>query len=301
MTEDTNVEPTDIKNQTISSTSLSEETETNKELLTNTQNDDSSNNPIEETTNTSKEDTIDTTKTSNTTQVIIATTILTGTSTSIPITPPPDNVDQTNITLSFRQIQNFTQKENDKSISFDFYVLTLEPQSKISNSIEIYVNLIKMNGTREDDVTSSNCVLNDVKDNGYANQAHFKCSINNLNENYHSFRFNNSDSISGVPENEYSLDPYMTNKYISENKMDDVSKVGIPNTFIIKSINHDSCNKTGIFTIFGNSTQEASQPIIFSIPLREPNEGIISTCNFTKNQIECKVDRDIDNNIIVID
>lgn len=83
-----------------------------------------------------------------------------------------------------------------------------------------------------------------------------------MNETYHSFRFNNSESISGIPEDEYSLDPYMTNKYISENKMDDVSKVGIPNTFIIKSINHDSCSKTEIFTIFGNSSQEASQPII---------------------------------------
>ena len=197
---------------------------------------------------------------------------------------------------------SIAQNKIDKSISFDFYTLTTDSQSKIPKNINVKVNLIKINGTREDEITNANCILNNnIINNNYASQAHYICTIKNLNEDYHSFRFNNSEFISGVPDDEYYLDPYMTKKYINENKIDDVLKIGLPTTFIIKSINYDTCNKNGIFTILGDMSQELSQSYIFKIPLKQPDIGIISTCNITNNQIECKVDREINDNIIAIE
>ena len=235
-------------------------------------------------------------------QILVQTTNQVLPQTTIPIIPPIDNINRTNISLSFRQLQNFTQNEIDKTISFDFYTLTTDSQSKIPKNINVKVNLIKINGTREDEITNANCILNNnIINNNYASQAHYICTIKNLNEDYHSFRFNNSEYISGVPDDEYYLDPYMTKKYINENKIDDVLKIGLPTTFIIKSINYDTCNKNGIFTILGDLSQELSQSYIFKIPLKQPDIGIISTCNITNNQIECKVDREINDNIIAIE
>ena len=50
----------------------------------------------------------------------------------------------------------------------------------------------------------------------------------------------------------------MTQKYIKENKIEDATKVGIPTTFVIKSINHDTCKTNGIFTISGDISEEIS-------------------------------------------
>ena len=74
--------------------------------------------------------------------------------TTIPKTIPHsnENIDKANIILSFRQIQNFTQNKNDNNITFYFYGLTTESKSKIPNSININVNLIKKNGEREDNI-----------------------------------------------------------------------------------------------------------------------------------------------------
>ena len=223
-----------------------------------------------------------------------------GTANTIPAPPHNQNINQTDIILSFKQLQNFKQDKNDKTITYDFYAITTEPESEILNQIIIYVNLIKIDGTREDDITISNCVLNDLRENEFLNQAHFICSIKDKKEEYHSLRYNSSEAISGIPEDEYSLDPYMTQKYINENKINDAKKEEKLTSFIIKSINHDSCTETGKFTIIGDISQELSQPLIFTISLNEPS-GIIATCNLTKNIIECKVDREINNNIIIID
>ena len=223
-----------------------------------------------------------------------------GTANTILAPPQNQNINQTDIILSFKQLQNFKQDKNDKTITYDFYAITTEPESEILNQIIIYVNLIKIDGTREDDITISNCVLNDLRENEFLNQAHFICSIKDKKEEYHSLRYNSSEAISGIPEDEYSLDPYMTQKYINENKINDAKKEEKLTSFIIKSINHDSCTETGKFTIIGDISQELSQPLIFTISLNEPS-GIIAACNLTKNIIECKVDREINNNIIIID
>ena len=222
--------------------------------------------------------------------------------TNIPKTIPHsnENIDKANIILSFRQIQNFTQNKNDNNITFYFYGLTTESKSKIPNSININVNLIKKNGEREDNIKTSFCELKDIKNNSYSSQAKYICTISKLKEKYHSLRYNSSTYIFGIPENEISLDPYMTQKYIKENKIEDATKVGIPTTFVIKSINHDTCKTNGIFTISGDISEEITQSIIFNIPLSETKD-VMSSCNLTKNKIECKVDREINNNKISIE
>ena len=222
--------------------------------------------------------------------------------TTIPKTIPHsnENIDKANIILSFRQIQNFTQNKNDNNITFYFYGLTTESKSKIPNSININVNLIKKNGEREDNIKTSFCELKDIKNNSYSSQAKYICTISKLKEKYHSLRYNSSTYIFGIPENEISLDPYMTQKYIKENKIEDATKVGIPTTFVIKSINHDTCKTNGIFTISGDISEEITQSIIFNIPLSETKD-VMSSCNLTKNKIECKVDREINNNKISIE
>ena len=158
-----------------------------------------------------------------------------------------------------------------------------------------------MNGEREDYSTISNCLLNNIKDINIAKQAHFICSIINLKERYHSLRFNSSESISGVPDDEFSLDPYMTQKYINVNKIEDVVKIENLTTFIIKSINHDTCNKTGTFIIIGNISKQISQALEYTIPLKEPNEGIQIKCALNKDKFECKVDRDIYNSQLIME
>ena len=222
--------------------------------------------------------------------------------TTIPKTIPHsnENIDKANIILSFRQIQNFTQNKNDNNITFYFYGLTTESKSKIPNSININVNLIKKNGEREDNIKTSFCELKDIMNNSYSSQAQYICTISKLKEKYHSLRYNSSTYIFGIPENEISLDPYMTQKYIKENKIEDATKVGIPTTFVIKSINHDTCKTNGIFTISGDISEEITQSIIFNIPLSETKD-VMSSCNLTKNKIECKVDREINNNKISIE
>ena len=48
-------------------------------------------------------------------------------------------------------------------------------------------------------------------------------------------------------------------------KINDAKKEETLTSFIIKSINHDSCTETGKFTIIGDVSQELSQPLIFTI------------------------------------
>ena len=56
--------------------------------------------------------------------------------------------------------------------------------------IPIYVNLIH-NGTRDEEPTETICTLNhDIKGNTASSLAYFRCSIENLQEIYYSFRYN---------------------------------------------------------------------------------------------------------------
>ena len=122
-----------------------------------------------------------------------------------------------------------------------------------------------------------------------------------MKEEYYSLRFNSSEGISGIPTDEIALDPVLTKKSIEKNEISDASKTTkIPPTFTYKSINQDSCNKNGTFTIIGELSQSITDQIKFTLPLTYP-EGITLSCVLNNNEIQCKVDRAIDNKAIIIE
>ena len=227
------------------------------------------------------------------------TTIPTNTPTNAPtiiptITPTITPIEDES--LSYYQINNFDYNKSTKTIKFNLSVLTSEGQIKTNDTINIYVNLIHTNGTRDSLATESECTCQNIESNTGSITGTFLCTINNLKDDYYSLRYNSSANISGVPDDEIDLDPVLTDKYKNKNE-----KKIIP-TFTIESIKHDSCKTSGVFTITGTLSAKLDQSIKFNFPLTYP-EGITSSCEFNQeqNEIECKVDREINNKIIVIE
>ena len=65
--------------------------------------------------------------------------------------------------------------------------------------------------------------------------------------------YNTSESICGVPKDEISLDPVLTNKYKST-----VATKILP-TFAPESIDYSSCPSNGILTISGKMTEKLNE------------------------------------------
>ena len=207
-----------------------------------------------------------------------------------------------NITFSYRQINNFEQKDTSK-IEFDLYALTMEEELSKGLQIPIYVNLIHTNGTRDEESTESICILNqDIKGNTASSLAYFRCSIENLEEIYYSFRYNYSNYIIGVPNDEIALDPILTKKSIEKNEIIDSSdESNLPPTFIIGSMIHENCEENGVLTFLGNISKLIDDNIAFTLAL--PNlEGTSLYCNLNgaEVKIECKTDRKIEGKTIEI-
>ena len=207
-----------------------------------------------------------------------------------------------NITFSYRQINNFEQKDTSK-IEFDLYALTMEEELSKGLQIPIYVNLIHTNGTRDEEPTESICILNqDIKGNTASSLAYFRCSIENLEEIYYSFRYNYSNYIIGVPNDEIALDPILTKKSIEKNEIIDSSdESNLPPTFIIGSMIHENCEENGVLTFLGNISKLIDDNIAFTLAL--PNlEGTSLYCNLNgaEVKIECKTDRKIEGKTIEI-
>ncbi|MBO6244505.1 MAG: PT domain-containing protein, partial [Clostridia bacterium] len=201
-----------------------------------------------------------------------------------------------NITLSFEKINNFNYAQDKKTINFDLSILTQTGEINKGDEIITYVNLIYTNGTRQSSNTEAKCTTQDITEGTSSVRAKFSCTIENLEGDYYSLRYNYSTNISGTPNDEISLDPVMTTKYKSS------SEEKIIPTFTPISINHTSCQSTGIFTILGNLTEKLSELNKFIIPLTYP-EGITLSCelNQLQNLIECKADREIINKMIIIE
>ena len=209
---------------------------------------------------------------------------------------------ESNITLSFRQINNFKQNILSK-IEFDLYTLTIKENLSKGFEIPVFVNLIHIEGQRDEENTEAKCILeNDIIENKVSTSVHFHCSIDNLNARYYSFRYNYSDYIFGVPDDEKALDPILTKKGIENNEFQNITeKIELPPTFIIDLINQEKCNEKGIMTFIGNISRTMLESIQFNLPLLYP-EGASLFCNLTENglrgEMECKTDREIKNKII---
>ena len=215
---------------------------------------------------------------------------------------------RTNISISFRQLSNFNNL--NKEITFMFFgLVTTTYQSK--TQFPISVNLIKINGEMEDFTREADCVLESTVETieGYSVQADFKCTITGLEEEYYSLRFNHSDFISGIPNDEILLNPVLTEEAIKLRKIIDYSlqenkgEDQIPSSFISLNIK-DNC-ENGKLIIEGTLNKAVNNKLKFDLPLTYP-EGVSMLCSLTSfeagpSSIICRVDREINSQQILIE
>ena len=255
---------------------------TNKpnEDSTNKPNKDSTNKPNEESTNKPNEEEEETENDNNGTPVITK----------------DEALQKASISLSYEKINNFNYNKDEKKINYDLSVLTTVGEIKTGDEINVNVNLIYSNGTRSTESVESTCKVQNLEEQSSTVRATFLCTIENVEGDYYSLRYNSSDNICGVPKDETSLDPVLTKKY----KNNDDTKI-LP-SFSYESIDHNTCRSTGIFTIKGKMSEKINENIKFTFPLTYP-EGISLTCQFNEEQDEltCKPDRDIIDKAIIIE
>ena len=208
------------------------------------------------------------------------------------------------IALTFRQLNNF-KFTLGQDITFNFYALT-SVQLEINYVITLIVNLIGPEGM-EESTKEANCKLKKAipDPNGAVLPADFECSISKdiltPNVEYISFRLNSTEQVAGIPtEDEVALNPVLTDEAIKKEEITDVSKVEVPPTFVLTSINQDTCSQDGKFTIIGKFSKSSSIVTKFTIPLTYP-EGKTITCNANEENLECITDRDIDDENIIIE
>ena len=215
-----------------------------------------------------------------------------------------------NLQISFRQLNQFSFSSG--TISFMFYAL-ITNALKAGFQIKMKVNLIKITGEREDEAIEIPCsLLKDVSPaEGQTLQGNFRCSKSELDEEYYSLRLNNSDFISGIPEDETLLDPVLTAESISKQEIIDYSleenqkESKIPATFTSTVTKEESCKTEGKFIIIGTLNKEVGNDVKFTIPLTYP-EGISVSCSLDKkekgnSQITCQIDRELDNKKIIFE
>ena len=123
--------------------------------------------------------------------------------------------------------------------------------------ITVFVNLIHINGIRDEEPTEAICILTkEIKANASSSSAPFYCSIENLNETYYSFRYNYSNYIIGVPNDEVALDPILTKKAIERREiLDSSDESNLPPTFIIESMDKEKCKDSGLLTFQGKISE----------------------------------------------
>ena len=127
-----------------------------------------------------------------------------------------------------------------------FGLVTTTYQAK--TQFPILVNLIKITGEMEDFTREADCILETTVETfeGYSIQADFKCTLTGLEKKYYSLRFNHSDFISGIPNDEILLNPALTEEAIKLGEMLDYSlqenkgEDQMPSSFISLNIN-DNC------------------------------------------------------------
>ena len=134
---------------------------------------------------------------------------------------------------------------------------------------------------------------------GQVVKATYECKVESLEEVYTSLRFNNSDDIAGVPtDDEVALNPVLTDQAIENNEVIDGVKAVVPPTFVIESEDHSECSSSGKLLIKGSLTEETSIATKFTIPLTYP-EGVSITCSFDKDTLDCTLDRDLTESLLI--
>ena len=178
--------------------------------------------------------------------------------------------------------------------------------------IKLLVNLINIEGIREEDNTEITCKLEKsiTVEEGESSRADFNCKLTGLDKEieYYSLRLNSSSFVGDIPEDdEILLDPKLTEKAITNKELLDYADVKnknkIPTIFIFTKIDQSSCSLDGSFIIEGTLSEDIQVLSTFSLPLTLP-EGVSLNCLLLdgkkdNSKIKCQVDREINGKIIV--
>ena len=178
--------------------------------------------------------------------------------------------------------------------------------------IKLLVNLINIEGIREEDNTEITCKLEKsiTVEEGESSRADFNCKLTGLDKEieYYSLRLNSSSFVGDIPEDdEILLDPKLTEKAITNKELLDYADVKnknkIPTIFIFTKIDQSSCSLDGSFIIEGTLSEDIQVLSTFSLPLTLP-EGVSLNCLLLEgkkdnSKIKCQVDREINGKIIV--
>ena len=203
-----------------------------------------------------------------------------------------------NISLSFRQLKQF--EYNSGAVSFIFIGLASQHIST-GHTISILINLYLESGDMEEEARPAICTISSPVNpsEGQVVKAIYECKVENLEEVYTSLRFNNSDEIAGAPtDDEVALNPVLTDQAIENKEVIDGEKVKVPPTFVIEEEDHSECSSSGKLKIKGSLTEDTSIVTKFTIPLTYP-EGVSLTCSFDINTLDCTLDRDITESLLI--
>jgi hypothetical protein len=217
--------------------------------------------------------------------------------------------DRANIKISFRQLSQY--ESTTELVTFVLYTLVSDQISK-GLEIKLFINLIDMEGEREEETKEVGCSLKEdvLPQEGESLQGTFECSLA-VSKEYYSFRLNYSDDIAGIPDDEVLLDPKLTEEAIRDGLLLDYSLPEnqaadkIPATFTTINIKEDTCKSNGKFLIEGTLSKEITSDLRFTIPLIYP-DGISADCNLLtkekgESQISCQVDRNIEGDFVVFE
>ena len=307
-TDSTSEESTDEQSSTDETTieeTTSEESSSNATTTDEYSSDETSEETSTDTTTTSEETSSDTAKSSDVADTTSSTGAADTTSSTEQVSSDRPTfaiesdvitIDEAetllNISLSFRQVKEFQYSSG--VVSFTFIGLTSQSISS-EHTITILVNLIPESGEMEEDSKEAECTIDSAvsPSEGQTLSAIYKCKVENLEEVYTSLRFNKSEYIAGVPtDNEIALNPVLTVQAIENKEVMDAEEVEVPPTFVMESEDHSECSSSGRIVIKGSLSEHKSIITKFTIPLTYP-EGVSITCSFDTDTLDCKLDREL--------
>ena len=307
-TDSTSEESTDEQSSTDETTieeTTSEESSSNATTTDEYSSDETSEETSTDTTTTSEETSSDTAKSSDVADTTSSTGAADTTSSTEQVSSDRPTfaiesdvitIDEAetllNISLSFRQVKEFQYSSG--VVSFTFIGLTSQSISS-EHTITILVNLIPESGEMEEDSKEAECTIDSAvsPSEGQTLSAIYKCKVENLEEVYTSLRFNKSEYIAGVPtDNEIALNPVLTVQAIENKEVMDAEEVEVPPTFVMESEDHSECSSSGRIVIKGSLSEDKSIITKFTIPLTYP-EGVSITCSFDTDTLDCKLDREL--------
>ncbi len=221
-------------------------------------------------------------------------------------TDSDDDEDKSKVSISFRQIKDFTCSSG--TVTVMLFALVTKKCVK-GKEVIINVNLIKKGtGEMEEELKEMKCeLLSDVEpEKGKSKQGAFKCT-QKVEGDYYSLRLNSSETLAGIPTDEVLLDPKLTEEEIKKDKLLDYEKPEnqqedkIPATLDIETVK----TVEGKIIIVGVLSKEMKSEKKFVIPLTEP-EGVVMKCSVTKNEnnkveITCKSDAEIKDESVVLE